>query len=138
MPIKVTLQSGARGVALSSPPKTHISLLNQPSSVSILARGTNIAQIGLCKQGPPGPSLDQTFETLNKNLKSRPATFNWAGGLLVSVDYDLGGGLSITKTLNYSGSQLDSIVLSGDTPGGISLTKSLTWVDGNLTEVEYS
>lgn len=79
----------------------------------------------------------ETFETVSKNLKSYPATLNYTGSSLTSIEYDIGTG-TITKTLNYTGSSLTSIVLSGDTPGGIDLTKTLSYTSGNLTGIAYS
>jgi hypothetical protein len=92
----------------------------------------------LVSRGDPGPEFSEGFEIYSKNLKSYPATFNYTGSDLTSVVYDLGGGLSVTKTLHYTAGDLTSIVLSGDTPVGINLTKTLTYTAGNLTGVSYS
>jgi hypothetical protein len=55
-----------------------------------------------------------------------------------TIVYDLGGGLSITKTFNYTLGVLTSIVLSGDTPSGIELTKTFGYIGVDLTSVIYS
>lgn len=89
--------------------------------------------------GPQGESWQETFETISRNLKAYPATLSYSGGQVTSVTYDLGGGLSIVKTLTYSGSDVSGITLSGDTPGGVSLTKSLIQDgSGNVTGWDYS
>jgi hypothetical protein len=62
----------------------------------------------------------------------------YSSGLLASITYALGGGLTIVKTFNYTGADLTSIVLSGYTPGGISLTKTLTYSSGVLVGITYS
>lgn len=80
----------------------------------------------------------QTFERVSKNLKAYPSTLAYTSGLLSSITYDLGGGQSITKTLGYTGEQLTSVVLSGDTPSGINLTKTLGYTGDDLTSVSYS
>lgn len=46
-------------------------------------------------------------------------------------------GGNITKTLNYTGEKLTSIVLSGNTPNGISLTKTLSYTGDSLTNITY-
>lgn len=80
----------------------------------------------------------QSFETVSKNLKGKPYTLSYTGSTLNSITYNLGGGQSIVKTLNYTGSKVTSIVLSGDTPSGISLTKTFSYTGDLLTSVSYS
>ena len=82
--------------------------------------------------------IGSTFETVSKNLNAYPATLAYSSGLLSTITYNLGGGLTIVKTFNRTGSNLTSIVLSGYTPGGISLTKTLTYSSGNLVGISYS
>jgi hypothetical protein len=88
--------------------------------------------------GQIGGDAQSTFEKVSKNLDSYPATLSYSGENLATIEYDLGGGLSILKTLNYTGDNLTSVVLSGDTPDGISLTKTLVYTGDNLTGVNYS
>ena len=85
----------------------------------------------------PSSGLSETFETVNKNLKSWDYALNYTGSNLTSIVYTDGVD-TITKTLNYTGSDLTSIVLSGDTPSGIDLTKTLTYTGADLTGVAYS
>lgn len=85
-----------------------------------------------------GGALAEEFETVSKNLKSYPYTFTYGVDGLASITYDIGGGDSIVKTLNYTLGILTSIVLSGDTPAGISLTKTLNYTGDDLTSVVYS
>jgi len=80
----------------------------------------------------------QEFETVSKNLKSYPYVLTYGVDGIDTIVYDLGGGLSITKTFNYTLSVLTSIVLSGDTPAGIDLTKTLNYTGADLTGVTYS
>lgn len=85
-----------------------------------------------------------TFERISKNLGtdsvsssssgSPGATFNYSSGRLDTIVYDNG----ITKSFNFTGDKLTSIVLSGATPGGVSLTKTLTYTGDSLTGVSYS
>jgi hypothetical protein len=82
--------------------------------------------------------IGSTFETVSKNLNAYPATLAYSSGLLSTITYALGGGLTIVKTFNRTGADLTSIVLSGYTPGGISLTKTLTYSSGNLVGISYS
>lgn len=84
-----------------------------------------------------GGGLADSFETVNQNIKSWDASYNYTGSTLDSIDYTAPG-LTITKTFNYTGSDLTSIVLSGDTPGGIALTKTFTYSGGNLTTIIYT
>lgn len=89
--------------------------------------------------GPQGASWQQTFESVSQNLKAHPATLTYdGGGNVTAITYDLGGGSSIVKTLTYTGSNVTSITLSGDTPGGITLTKTLAYTGGSVTGWSYS
>lgn len=81
--------------------------------------------------------IQDTFETVAKNLRAYPATFNYTSGTLTSIVYTLPSG-TITKTLNYTSGTLTSIVLSGNTPTGIDLTKTLGYTGGILTSITYS
>lgn len=76
-----------------------------------------------------------SFETISTNLQAHDATLNYNGnGDITSIVYSNG----ITKTFNYTGSDITSIVLSGATPSGISLTKTLTYTSGDVTSIEYT
>ncbi|MFH1859610.1 MAG: hypothetical protein ABH870_01130 [bacterium] len=79
-----------------------------------------------------------TFETISKNIENHPYVVTYGSNGLEAIIYNFGGGLSITKTFNYTEGVLMSIVLSGDTPPGITLTKTLNYTNGNLTGVTYS
>ncbi len=109
------------------------------SSVSVVEINNNKGIQGI--QGEPGTgggvAESETFEKTSKNLASKPYSLNRTSGKLTSLVYILGGGQTITKTLNYTGSRLESIVLSGDTPNGIDLTKTLSYTSGKLTGVTY-
>lgn len=87
--------------------------------------------------GPQGQSWQEQFETVSKNLKSWNATFSYLLGVLQTITYT-DGAETIVKTFNYTGPQLTSIVLSGDTPSGIDLTKTLSYSSGVLISVSYS
>lgn len=86
----------------------------------------------------PSAYLGDEFETVSKNLRTYPYTLTYGVDGIDTIVYDLGGGLSITKTFNYTLSVLTSIVLSGDTPSGIELTKTLSYTGADLTGVVYS
>ena len=75
-----------------------------------------------------------SFESVNKNLSASDATLTYSSGNLIEIEYSNG----ITKTLNYTGDNLTSVVLSGSTPGGIELTKTLSYTGSDLTGVAYS
>lgn len=75
-----------------------------------------------------------SFESVSKNLSASDATLTYSSGNLIEIEYANG----ITKTLNYTGDNLTSVVLSGSTPGGIELTKTLSYTGSDLTGVAYS
>ena len=81
--------------------------------------------------------LGETFESISKNLKSYPCTFNKTGDVLDSITYTLPSG-TITKTFNRTGTVLNTVVLSGDTPAGIDLTKTFNYTGSVLTSIAYS
>lgn len=78
-----------------------------------------------------------SFEYFNQNLKSYPSALNYTGNVLNSRVYTLPTG-TITKTYNRTGTQLTSVVLSGDIPSTIATTKTFTYTGTNLTSVTYS
>lgn len=82
-------------------------------------------------------ALFPSFETVNKNLKSYNSTLGYQSGVLKTITYTFGAN-SIVKTFNYTDGKLTSVVLSGDTPSGITLTKTLTYTGSDLTGVAYS
>jgi hypothetical protein len=94
-------------------------------------------------QGPVGPqgptgAIEESFESVSKNLKAYPCVYNYTLGVLTSIVYDLGSGQSITKTLGYVTGRLETITLSGNTPSGITLVKTLLYTGADLTGVTYS
>jgi hypothetical protein len=86
--------------------------------------------------GPAG-SVEESFESVSKNIKSWNAALVFTTGQLTSIVYTSGPS-TITKTFNYTSGVLTSLVLSGDTPSGIQLTKTLGYVSGSLSTITYS
>lgn len=84
-----------------------------------------------------GGSLN-SFEAVNKNLKSYPSIITYNGKDIDYITYDLGGGFSIVKTFGYTGKDLTTITLSGDIPSGIDTLKTLGYTGNDLTSVTYS
>jgi hypothetical protein len=82
-------------------------------------------------------SLSETYETVSKNIKGYPYVITYAGSDIDFITYTTPSG-TIVKTFNYTGSDLTSLVLSGDTPSGINLTKTLHYTGSDLTSVSYS
>ncbi len=88
--------------------------------------------------GTGGGTAD-SFETVSKNLTAYDYVIDYTiDGDIDFITYDLGGGMSIIKTFNYTSGDITSIVLSDDTPAGISLTKTITYAGGNVDNVVYS
>jgi hypothetical protein len=85
-----------------------------------------------------GVGGESAYEIVSKNLRTYPYTLTYGVDGISTIVYDLGEGLSITKTFNYTSSVLTSIVLSGDTPSNIELTKTLVYTGADLTSVTYS
>jgi hypothetical protein len=82
-------------------------------------------------------SASEAFETVAKNLKSYPYVITYSGDDIDYITYNLGDS-EIVKTFNYTGDQLTSIVLSGDTPEGIELTKTFSYTGEILTDITYT
>lgn len=78
-----------------------------------------------------------TFESVSKNISSWEATFDYTTGSLSTITYQ-NGPLEVVKTFGYTGGVLTSITLSGDVPGGIPLTKTLLYSGSDLVGFEYS
>lgn len=88
-------------------------------------------------QGPPG-TVEDTFETISKNIKAYPFTIEYFEGNPIRIIYDLGGDESVIKTFGYTDELLTSITLSGNVPNGITLIKNLNYSQGNLVGVSYN
>tara|TARA_R110001632_G_C11279714_1_gene411729 strand:+ start:288 stop:1124 length:837 start_codon:yes stop_codon:yes gene_type:complete len=82
-------------------------------------------------------SLQSTFETVNKNLKTYGFVLNYTGTSLTSIIYTKGTSV-ITKTFSYTGELLTSITLSGDLPTGIQTIKTLQYTNSTLNGAVYS
>lgn len=80
----------------------------------------------------------ESFETVSQSLSAFPAAISYSSGRISSIVYTLPGPTTITKTINYTGDRVTSIVLSGATPAGISLTKTITYTGDNITGIAYS
>lgn len=82
--------------------------------------------------------IEDQFETVSKNLRSyNYEIFYTGGGNIDYIEYSTGAG-TITKTFNYGGDLIISIVLSGAI-AGIDLTKSFTYdINDNIELVSYS
>jgi hypothetical protein len=83
-------------------------------------------------------AIGNSFETVSKSLASFPYTITYSSGRISTIVYTLPNNSTITKTINYTGDKVTSVVLSGATPSGIQLTKTLTYTGDNITEVSYS
>ncbi len=82
-----------------------------------------------------GGGIQNSFETVSANLSAYDNVLNYDGsGNITSIIYSNG----VTKTFNYTGADITSIVLSGATPGGIELTKTLTYSSGSVVGITYS
>lgn len=83
-------------------------------------------------------SVEESFETINKNLmcwsKQNNYDINWR---MTSVVFT-SGSLTITKALNRTWDKLTSVVLSWDTPSWISLTRTNTYSWDSLINQTYS
>jgi hypothetical protein len=123
--VEVTVAEPVTVEVTESPETTIVQVSQTPITVEVQTLGAQ------------GASYQEAFETVSKNLKSYPAAYNYAAVKLTSVVYTTPSG-TITKTLNYTGDALTSIVLSGSTPSGIALTKTLAYTSGVLTSVSYS
>lgn len=83
-------------------------------------------------------AIGNTFETVSQSLSALPQTITYSSGRISTIVYTLPNNSTITKTINYTGDKVTSVVLSGATPSGIQLTKTLTYTGDNITEVSYS
>lgn len=83
-------------------------------------------------------TLTNSFEGLSANIGDYPSVVSYVDEQLQTITYNLGSGLEIVKTFNYTDGKLTSIVYSGDIPEGINTTKTFNYVDGKLTNSTYS
>jgi len=85
----------------------------------------------------PGTLVANSFETVNKNLKSYGFTLNYTNSLLTSIVYTQGATV-VTKTLGYIDGTLITITLSGDIPTEIDTVKTLQYSGATLVGATYS
>lgn len=108
---------------------------------TVVAGGEGVKVIGTLASGFIGISIDAdaaaTFETVSKNLRAWAAEFAYSVGILQTITYTDSLG-TVVKTFGYTGDQLTTLTLSGDTPSGIDLIKTLTYTGDELTSVAYS
>lgn len=105
--------------------KTSVGWEQVNSSIQVIQEDTN--------------NIEITFETVSKNLTGKPYVPTYDGNDdIIYITYDIGNGLSIIKTFNYTLDVLTSITLSGSTPSGINLTKTFHYTGENLTSITYS
>lgn len=109
-----------------------------PDAIGTVAESVPNGYWGLVDLINSVSSLSEEFETVSKNLKAYPYALTYGVDGVATITYDLGGGLSVVKTFNYTLGVLTTIVLSGDTPSGIELTKTFSYTGADLTSVTYS
>lgn len=83
-------------------------------------------------------TLPVTFEILSKNLKSYPYVINRSGAQISSVVYTAPDTTTITKTLVYSGSTIQSIQITGSLLSPYTYTKTLNYTGTNIVGASYS
>lgn len=94
-----------------------------------------VARVNPAETGIEFTAPEKSFETVSSNLSAYDYALNYNGnGDITSIVYSNG----VTKTLNYTGGDVTSIVLSGSTPSGISLTKTFTYSSGDVVGITYS
>lgn len=74
--------------------------------------------------------IENTFETISKNLKAYPYTINYTGEDISSIVYTTLSG-DITKSFGYSLWKLQSISITW-------ITKTFIYTGNNITSVTYS
>lgn len=114
-----------------------IDLADAPHSYS--GQATKVVKVNVGETavefGNSSGSLGDSFETVSANLVAYDNNLNYdVNGNITDIVYSNG----VTKTFNYTGSDITSIVLSGSTPSGISLTKTLTYTSGDVTGIAYT
>jgi hypothetical protein len=88
---------------------------------------------------PSGGTAAETFDTLDKNLKSYDYALAFSGGKLSTKTWTTTGG-DIVLTYTWSGDVLQSKTFSGaGVPAAVTKkTKTYTWTGTTLTNVAYS
>lgn len=88
--------------------------------------------------GSSGPGVSQTFETISKNLSANPYVINRdVSNKITSIVYSTASAGDITKTLNYTGTLISGIQLSGPSLPLI-LVKTLTYANSQIVSASYS
>lgn len=84
-----------------------------------------------------GGTIPVTFETLSKNLNAYPFDITYDGSQISYIVYTLPSSDTIIKTLNYSGSLIESIEITGTGISGAIYTKILSYSGSTITGATY-
>lgn len=82
--------------------------------------------------------LQETFETISKNLKQYPHSFSYSGEVLTGIIYTITSSSYVNKELLYSGTTLLRIRLTGNPVPSTALNKYLLYSGDYLTGVYYN
>lgn len=111
------------------------SVVSSDGSVNItssMANGSGIVDISV------SGGVGNTFETVIRDLNCYPAAITYnSDNRIDTIVYTVPSG-TITQTISYLGSSVNTMVLSGDTPSGIDLTKTFSYSGINISSIAYS
>lgn len=147
--ISVSVQNDVQNVTIESNPGITVNVesdgsnnntvnLSNESAVSVQIASENVLNVTVQTTGARGPagSVEETFESVSKNIKAWPSTFSYSSGVLQSITFAKDSE-SVTKSFNYTSGKITSVTLSGDTPESIPLTKSISYSGSQITSVSY-
>jgi hypothetical protein len=81
--------------------------------------------------------LNESFETISQNLKAYPYVINYSGSFISNVVYSPAGADIIVKSFYYTGTQLSSLVITGNELGKI-YTKNLSYTGTSVSGISYA
>lgn len=115
------------------------------SNIETIIEEVNILQAlysnlyNMSSSGVTGDYLNETFETINKNLKQYPGNYYYNNsGELTGVHYTISDSSYINKVYYYNSGILSSITLTGNPLPSTTLTKLFYYSGEVITGVSYS
>lgn len=124
------------GTGASTPSAARVNLLPAYTGKSLNVLRVNSGETDVEWAVASGSAAD-SFESVSQNIGDWNKAFAYTGSDLTTITYTKLAE-TIVKTFNYSGGNLSTIVLSGDTPDGIPLTKTFAYSGENVSSITYS
>lgn len=128
------MPSPEMALTVTSPAEISLTVQAVPAQTLTVDPPPSIDLTLVVGQGPAGPDLTSTYETISKNLRTADFELVWDDGVLTEMLYEDG----VRKVFGYAPSgELASITIY-DAMDAVIGTKTLNYTAGDLVNVVYT